>query len=438
MSPSDREEPVVLPKNTTPTWEVELLLSGALVFATTQAPAAIDQMYFEWTPRAGGSSLVASSILFLYAKVVAYALILTFGLHLALRAIWVAMLGLYSVYPQGIDFDKLKRRPVFRDYLRSTIPAPGDAIERADNYASFVFALGILIATLSIAITVFSSVSMLVIDSVSHAITGVSAPPWVVLTIFSILLGPIMLVGLVDRYWGSRLAPNSQTARIMRAFYYANALISSGWITGYLMQTISSRLGTVKSNIVFIGVVYTLLAWVLVELSLHTGRLAMPGESLLPLDGRDRQLDSAHYRSRSADQAQLRPVPSIPDPLVLGPYLDLFIPHIESANSDDIARACPALAKPILDKDAPIASEQEARYTSELLDCAERVYKLTLNHEPISAGFDLGADQRGLRGYQVMIDVRKLPHGRHVISVARPQDPDEQRPVEPWRIVFWR
>lgn len=431
------EEPVTVPRNTTPTWEVELLLSGALVFATVQAPGAIDRLYFEWTPRVGGSALAAASILYLYAKVVAYALIGTFSLRLALRAIWVAMLGLHSVYPQGIDFDKLNRSPIFSSYIRSTIPSPLVAIERADNYASFVFAFGMLIVILSITITLITSVLILGVDMLFHAMTGESAPTWAVFLLISAIIAPIALTGLLDRRWGQRIAPEGRLAAWMRWVYRGNAMISSGWVSGYLLQTILSRFGTLKGNLILIGSLYGLIAWVTVEVLVLSGRIALPGESLLPRNGHDRQLLSGHYRSRADDQATLRPLPSIADPIASGRYIDLFIPHIESSNRDDFARACPDLKRPEASDDPVASKAQEIAHARDFLDCATRIYKLTLNDEAIVAKFDLATDRHGLRGYQAMIDVRELPNGRHVLGIERPQDPKED-PREPWRIVFWR
>ncbi len=431
------EEPVTVPKNTTPTWEVELLLSGALVFATMQAPAAIDELFFEWTPRAAGSAIVASSILYLYAKVVAYALICTFSLHLALRAIWVAMLGLYSVYPGGIDYEKMKRSPVFLSHIRQTIPSPLEAIERTDNYASFVFAFGMLIVIMSITVTLMTSGLVLGVELLFHWLTGESAPPWAMFTIVACLIVPIVLAGLLDRRWGGRLAPDGRIATAILWVYRGNSFVSSGWISGYLLQTILSRFGTLRGNAVLLGAIYTLIALVFVEILVLTGRMQLPGESLLPDDARDRQLLSGYYRSRAGELAPLRPLPTIAAPVVSEPYLDLFIPHIESTNRDDFARVCPGLKRPDTSQDPVQALAQETAHTSAFLDCAARIYRLTLNGTPLDVLFDVSADRHGLPGYQAMIDVRDLQPGRHVLAIERPQDPKEP-PREPWRIVFWR
>src|SRR4051794_24559506 len=88
-----------VPAETTPTWEMELLISGATVFGLMQLPARLDAIFYDLFNR--GSEQVASLLmpLWIYAKVALLTLIGTFVLHLVLRGLWVAMVGLDSVYP---------------------------------------------------------------------------------------------------------------------------------------------------------------------------------------------------------------------------------------------------------------------------------------------------------------------------------------------------
>ncbi len=40
-----------MPGATTPTWEIELLVSGAVVFSLLQMPGALDTLFQQWSPR---------------------------------------------------------------------------------------------------------------------------------------------------------------------------------------------------------------------------------------------------------------------------------------------------------------------------------------------------------------------------------------------------
>ena len=47
------DDPHHLPRHTTPTWEVELLISGVAVFAMLQLPGWLDDRFFALLPRLG-------------------------------------------------------------------------------------------------------------------------------------------------------------------------------------------------------------------------------------------------------------------------------------------------------------------------------------------------------------------------------------------------
>src|SRR3954469_3070174 len=108
-SPSDDAPPVAeqLPRHTTPTWEVELLISGVAVFAMLQLPGWIDDRWFALRPRLDASWLDALIYIYIYAKSGVMVLAVTFVVHLLLRARWIALVGMHSVYPAGIDWDRL-------------------------------------------------------------------------------------------------------------------------------------------------------------------------------------------------------------------------------------------------------------------------------------------------------------------------------------------
>src|SRR6188768_3976027 len=83
---------------TSPTWELELFLSGALVFATLQLPDVVEHFFHGLEPHLAGATRTVVMNLSLYAKAIAYTLLITFTVHLIGRALWVALMGLQSVF----------------------------------------------------------------------------------------------------------------------------------------------------------------------------------------------------------------------------------------------------------------------------------------------------------------------------------------------------
>src|SRR3954464_7889792 len=71
---------------TSPTWELELFLSGAFVFAMLQLPGLIEQVFVALEPH---TTETANYVLFfgvLYGKAIAFTLVAMFLLHLIARA----------------------------------------------------------------------------------------------------------------------------------------------------------------------------------------------------------------------------------------------------------------------------------------------------------------------------------------------------------------
>src|SRR5947209_5596517 len=106
-------ERLEVPARTTPTWEMELLVSGATVFGLLPLPGKLDALFYEQHGRAL-STLVQSLMmaLWIYARIAVMTLVGTFILHLALRGFWVALVGLDSVYPRGVQPERLRGGPI--------------------------------------------------------------------------------------------------------------------------------------------------------------------------------------------------------------------------------------------------------------------------------------------------------------------------------------
>ena len=112
LDQTPQEDANTIPKRTTPTWDMELLLSGATVFALFQGAQAVMAGGAYLLPRLQGDALMLCSMLFTYGYGGLILLALTFALHLVIRAYWVALIGMNSVFPQGIKVDALKAGPL--------------------------------------------------------------------------------------------------------------------------------------------------------------------------------------------------------------------------------------------------------------------------------------------------------------------------------------
>jgi len=429
-----------LPKDTTPTWEVELLLSGALVFSMLQVPGWLDDWLYAIRPRLSGSYNYGAFMVYFYLKITSYALIGTFVLHLASRAIWVAALGLRSVYPEGVLWDKLPRGPIYRDYTRRTTPTLDQMIDRADNRASLVFAFGLLMVLMSLSIMVFTMLTVVIAGFLGPFLFG-SDSTWFTMILVGILFLPMISVTLIDRKFGERIPLTHGFAKAMRGIYWLSGWFAGGRSVNPILLTMFSRLGLVRSNFLIMGVLYSLMAVILIETFARNGVISPPGERYLPQEIQSRELRSINYADARSVSEALEGQPFIPSEIVRGPYLRLFVPYLPRRLDKVIERDCPtaAVTEDLADKAARRVAE--AARTAALLNCASSLlHPVLLNGQPI-AGFqyDIGKDaQSGLRGFVAMIDVRQLAQGRHELHVARPQRDGDDEPPQPVIVTFWR
>lgn len=434
-------EALHLPRDTTPTWEIELLLSGALIVSMLQLPPLLDDSFYSLRPRLDGTLFQVVWMFYFYAKMVCYTLIATFGIHLFMRAIWVAAIGLRSVYPDGIDWDKLKRGPIFCEVAKTQTASLKGVIDRFDNLASMVFATGMLVVLMSIAVSGATFLTLMISGAIEIFGQDTDHFGWLALVCIVLLVAPIIIASLIDRRYGDRIAPDSRLGRSIRAIY-----VFSGWfmlarLTNPFMLTFMSRLGATRGNLLVVGVLYSVMAVILVETFLRHDLVSMPGESMLPRDPTSRELRAVFYSDKRSEDEAREGRPVIPTMQPRGAYLPLFIPYVAKRIEPALRKECPTALPQAQEEDAKaseVAALEEQR-VARLLDCIASLHPIRLNGELRQYTFDIATDPTtGLRGFQAMVPLRELAPGRHELRVARPQEEDEEEALPDWIIPFWK
>lgn len=436
--PPDLEPNSRLPRHTTPTWEVELLISGVAVFAMLQLPGWLDDRIFALEPRFNELWGDPILMLYVYLKCTALILAVTFSLHLLLRAQWIAMVGMHSVYPGGIRWDKLRMGPVQRELEARRHGSPEAAIERVDNRATIVFAVGVMMASMFLVISVLVT-TLFAISLVVTALTGASAKAGNLLAAcLAITLLPLLLASLFDRYRGHRLRKDGVARRALSAMFDFYARIGLTQKAANPIFSLLASHGGERRAIVLTSLVTSVIG---IAVALSFAYQKAPGSmgnyELFPTFADDsRTLDSAHYddqRNAARDPA----VPFVTSMVAIGPYLRLVVPYQPEQDAAALLDACPSAVSTTGDARAAAA-----------LDCLERLHAVTLDGKPMPAlRYEAGSDPRTDRPALVaMIDVRALPPGRHELQVARAAatprhrqlDVDGDSESSPWRIAFWR
>jgi hypothetical protein len=418
-----RDDGSALPKHTTPTWEVELLISGVAVFAMLQLPGRLDDAIFALRPRFSTDWSTMLAITYIYAKSAAVLLSATFVVHLVLRARWIALVGMHSIYPQGIAWDRLRLGPNARLVERERMGDVSTAIERADNRATTVFAIGVTLALLLVGITLVVVACLLV-----AALVGIAPRPNLITAIVACVVGPYGMLQWVDRRFGPRLAENGVASRVLRVLLRAYAAIGLGNARNIVFALLSSHGG--RARVVLATATIMIAVSATVSMAYFYMREPDPPGSYggFPAAGDmfPYAVGAEHYADRR-DPDREGEAPLIPTIAPEGAYLEVLVPYRPSVDEPAMRRECPQAR----------AVRERARRVPAELACLARIHALRIDDRPVDVAFETSTDPAtGRPALLAMIDVRSLAAGRHELRTAR-LDAHADEPKD-YVIPFWR
>lgn len=420
-----------LPGRTTPTWEMELLLSGATVFTLWQVVGWLAPFMAELLPRLDAQLGMISGVLYVYLATAVIMLGLAFALHLALRAYWVGLVGMHSVFPAGLRPERLRAGPIAREVLQRRWVDMDTAIERADNRATVVFGLGVGVAAVVLPITLMVAVVYGLVLAGCWLAGRLDLIPVLFLVGVGAVLAPFFLVTGIDRWWGERLAPGSRLRRALAACFSLYARIGMSRETNPLVALYASHVGERRSSFVVMGMLLLSVTLAAYSLSWQRNDLGPGNYGRFPASaaGLPGTVDGEHYASlQEPDESPNSPF--LPAPVLRGRYAPLVVPFVPSLHRRHLAGCEAGLP------------EDRAGARQALLDCYAALHEVRLDGQPLPVKPDFYLDPaRNLRGLVYMLPLADMPPGRHELEVRLP-DPREPgskaNPPRPERIPFWR
>lgn len=422
------------PGRTTPTWEIELLLSGATVFALVQFAGALPEWGGYLLPRLSDLWLRVFRLGLIYLQCGVILLGVAFVLHLLLRAYWVALVGMDSVYPGGLQASRLRGGPIGKQWLLKQWKPMPEQIEQADNRASVVFGLGIGLAKVMMFLTVFGSLLLAVALALAAA-TGQTdqADAWVVAT-FAVVLGPYFLALLLDRYLGHRLRPGGRLYRVVKATHAMNSRIGLGRESAALVTLYTTNVGEDRGDWIVGGIIALATIASLTSIDMLDDELGWGHYKAFPTLASDatRSVRHLHYASQHEPGESPRS-PFLPDMQARGRYLPLVLPFVPTTHGH-LLDGCDVDAK-----DDPDAGDAVARRAKQLA-CLADGFEVSLDGQPLAQAAELYSDaRRDLRGLLYMIPLEGQARGRHeLVIVLRTQHvPGDGDASSIWRIPYW-
>ncbi len=135
-------------------WQAELLVSGIAIFGALQLPGLVTD-FLDWALLHLSDKFVFFVMLiYIYLKISAFILIVTFILHFSLRALWVGLVGVNSVFPDGINLESKIQSKDFLLKAKEEFPEQISLIVKLDRLCSVLFGFAGQLSMLFLAINI--------------------------------------------------------------------------------------------------------------------------------------------------------------------------------------------------------------------------------------------------------------------------------------------
>jgi len=401
--------------------ELELIISSLTIFALFSVPSWLFDKIADIYTHLSTSLAIASTVGITLLAGTSFGLAACFVVHLMARAYWVGLIGLRTVFPDGINWSKTPGLgPLSRQYYRDTLPDLDTVIQNTDKLASSLFAV---ISMLTLSVLWFGTI-LTVTLVVSGAVgarfgltnTGMGIGTAVLLMVF---LGIPIIVYLLDRQLASRV-PRLRDSRIFAGLVRFLSRIAGFAYPQRLVRPVQL---TLQSNTRPVAFFIALTLGIIVIVAVGSTRTAAWRN--FTVSGEFRYLDTAqvqegfhstYYEDMPSPLDRLRGWPRIDSFNQNGSFVRLFLPYY------------PVRDNLVLDQLCGRAEEAPDR-----LACLRRLWTVGIDGKPVSMANFEPAERAdlGMRGLIGLVPLTGLEPGlRRIEVVWNPSPAEEAAPLD--------
>ena len=388
--------------------ELELIISSLTIFALFSIPGWLFDKIADIYTHLSTSLVIAGTVGTTVLAGTSYGLAACFVVHLMTRAYWVGLIGLRTVFPDGINWSKTPGLgPLSRQHYRDTLPDLDTVIRKTDRLASSLFAV---ISMLTLSVLWFGAI-LLVILVVSGAVgarfgltnAGIVVGSAVLLIIF---LGVPILVYLLDAQVASRV-PRLRDSRIFAGIVRFLRRIAG---LAYPQRLVLPVQLTLQSNTRPVAFFFALFLSIIVIVVVGNARAAawrnftLSGEfSYLDTDQVQQGLRSTYYEDMRSPLDRLRGWPRVDSFYQSGSFVRLFLPYQPLRDNLVLDQLC--------------GSAEEA---PDRVACLRQLWTVSIEGRPVPMeGFETAErSDLGMRGLIGLVPLAGLEPGMRRIEVV--------------------
>lgn len=323
-SPASESDKNWLQKLKDESWEAELLVAAVGTFGSFQLFGFIDwlaNLFINLLPR----SLYFVGYFITFTGLAAVSILACmFVIHFMLRAYWVGLVGLNSVFSDYSTKDSMFSQS-YTEKITRILPKLDQSVESADRLCSVIFAAAFCMLMMYTSMGLFGSLYLLAYHFLSRFV-----PEFILLIPLVVMVTLLVLQAIISAI--SNLPKYKENERIQH-IYYRTALITSICTFGPLYKSVLQISMTFSSNFKRdAGLVKLVLLFVLSGFILAGAK--MNQTNILYLFVPDKYFDATEadprfYQDKNADTTFLL-APQLGSDVIKEPIIDLFIPIYRS------------------------------------------------------------------------------------------------------------
>lgn len=388
--------------------ELELIISSLTIFALFSVPGWLFDNIADIHTHLSTSLAIASTMGISLLAGTSFGLAACFVVHLMARAYWVGLIGLRTVFPDGINWSKTPGLgPLRRQYYQDTVPDLDTVIQNTDKLASSLFAV---ISMLTLTVLWFGTILIIILVvsgavgarfGLTNAAMGIG-----MIVLLAVFLGIPILVYLLDRQLASRV-PRLRNSRIFAGLVRFLSRIAG---FAYPQRLVLPVQLTLQSNtrpaVFFVALTLSIIAIVAVGNTLNTAwrNFTVSGEFTYLDTARVQEgFRSTYYEDMSSPLDRLRGFPRVDSFNQSGSFVRLFLPYYPVRDNLVLDQFC--------------SGKDEA---PDRVDCLRQLWTVSIEGKPVSMTDFEPAERADLRmrGLIGLVPLTGLEPGLRRIEVV--------------------
>jgi hypothetical protein len=406
-------------------WEAELLVSAVAIYAIFNTFSLFDWICNMFIDKLDPSQyLIGYMITFL--GFLAFGILgALFVIHFGLRAYWIGLVGLNSVFPDYSLEDSAYSK-TFTEKMLAKLPRLQNSITNLDEICSVIFSVAFTLLLIYSYLGLVSSIYLLLFNLLSDYIPNyVLLIPLVIFAAIYIAQMILTIVANIKKF---------KTNDTVQTWYFQATILGSALLYGPLYKNLLQITMIFGSNFKKKKALVRTMIFML-AFGAILGTYKLFDSNVLYLMGLNKDLDTTKayefYYSTNNSENKFLLTPEIQTDLVESKAIQLFIPIFDNEISK-LEEICEL--NPNGDFKKPSTAERN-KIRESYLNCYTEMHQIALNENPIEVQFLKTdhpiTDQFGIKTF---IDLSALQSGNHTITVFKKLGEKKEKS---WEIPFY-